>query len=154
MPHTLNPSVPITLDKERSLLYGAAAFIEFKEATGRDLLETFRELSGPKYRATITVEDADGEKELPNPDFELPVKVVRDILWAGLIHEDENLTLKQVSNMFTPGTMKNIIPLVAKAFTLGLGDQKADEERPRRAPANTKRSTGATSGASVAVISA
>lgn len=150
MPHTLNPSVPITLDKERSLLYGAAAFIEFKEATGRDLLKTFRDLGDPRFQPII----GDGEDERPNPDFELPMVEFRDILWAGLIHEDESLTQRQVSNLFTPGTMGVIMPLVLKAFTLGLGEHKPDEERPRRAPANHRKSTGANSGASVAVISA
>jgi hypothetical protein len=148
MPHTLNPSVPITLDKERHLLYGAEAFIEYKEATGRDLLRTFRDFSNPKFRATL---DESGDI---NPDFEMPVKEFRDVLWAGLLHEDESLTLKQTSSLFTPGMIAQLMPVVLRAFMLGLGEQKEDDtERPRKAPARHKRSTGAKSGALHAVIS-
>lgn len=140
MPHTLNPAIPITLDKDRSLLYGAAAFIEYKEATGRDLLKTFRALS-------TAFQDARGEGGEPNPEFELPLREFRDILWAGLIHEDESLTPKQTSNLFTIGMMSELVPVVLRAFMLGLGTPQADDDRPRRAPAKKHtRSTGAVSG--------
>jgi hypothetical protein len=82
MASIINPAVKVTLDKERSLLYGAAAFIEFKESTGQDLLKYMRGLS-EKFAAA-----RDGEGEA-NPDFELPLIEFRNVLWAGLVHEAE-----------------------------------------------------------------
>lgn len=129
MPHTLNPSVPVTLDKERSLLYGSAAFIEFKEATGKDLLKAFAEM-GQHLQAG-----------------EIPVKEFRDILWAGLIHEDESLTPKDVTGMFTPRSMvRELVTSVNQALSLALGDVDEDEP-PQKAPARQRKSTGANSGA-------
>jgi hypothetical protein len=132
MASIINPAVKVTLDKERSLLYGAAAFIEFKESTGQDLLKYMRGLS-EKFAAA-----RDGEGEA-NPDFELPLIEFRNVLWAGLVHEDEFLRLNDVSRMM-------------EAFVAGM--PKSEPDRPTKAPArNPRKLNGIASGASVAAIS-
>jgi hypothetical protein len=136
MSKLLNPSVAVSLDKERHLLFGAAAFIEFKDLRGEDLLRFMRGLSEQFRKA----KDDDG---VPNPDFEIPIKDFRDVLWAGLIHEDETLTPKQTGNLFTLRDFPTLVPLVMEAFVLGLPDM-SDNGNPRRAPAKKRlKSIGA-----------
>jgi hypothetical protein len=142
MSKLLNPSVKVTLDRDRHLLYGAAAFIEFRELRGEDLMRFMQRLAG-QFQAS-TVETADGST-VPNPEFEIPVKDLRDLLWAGLIHEDEDLTPKQTGNLFTLRDIPTLIPLIAEAFALAM---PVTPGRPQKAPVkirqnNQARSTGA-----------
>jgi hypothetical protein len=106
MASSIHPMVRVTLDKERNLCYGAAAFIEFKEHTGQDLLKFMRHMADQFERVKETEE--------------FPLKEFRDILWAGLIHEDPDLKPRDVSNMFTLQSMLDIMPLVMEAFALGM----------------------------------
>ena len=76
--------IPIELDKPRTLLYDMNAFIELEEMFG-------------------TVEDA--MKAVASKKM----KPMRAFLWAGLIHEDEGLTEKQVGAMLTMENMEGII---------------------------------------------
>jgi hypothetical protein len=124
MSRLLNPSVQVMLDKERHLCFGAAAFIEFKDYRGQDLLLFMRDL-GAKFQS------ATDENGNPSPTFEMPLKDVRDVLWAGLVHEDEDLTPKQVGNLFSLRDVPELIPQIMEAFALGLPETP---DRPRRAP--------------------
>jgi hypothetical protein len=129
MASSIHPFVKVMLDKERHLCYGAAAFIEFKEMTGTDLLKYMRELS-EKFSALQETQ-------------EFPLKEFRDILWAGLIHEDPALTPREVSNMFSLLSLTDLIPLVMEAFTLGMPKAETDENRPHLAPTKARKSIGA-----------
>lgn len=44
------------------------------------------------------------------------IKAVRFILWAGLMHEDENLTEKQVGNLIDMQYMQELMRSVETAF--------------------------------------
>ena|SRR3982751_3592441 len=123
MSSSIHPYVTVTLDKERHLCYGAAAFIEFKEYTGQDLL---------KFMRNMAEKFSDFESTQ-----EFPITELRDILWAGLIHEDPDLQPRAVSNMFSLLNLTEIIPLVMEAFTLSL--PKADTPNPRPAPVKHRK---------------
>lgn len=130
MSSSLHPFVKVSLDKERHLCYGAAAYIEFKEFTGMDLLKLMKQLS-EKLAAVAETE-------------EFPIKEFRDILWAGLIHEDPDLQPREVSNMFTIATLSDLLPSVMEAFTLGLPKaESVNGNRPQMAPTRRKKSIGA-----------
>lgn len=138
MSSSIHPYVKVSLDKERNLCYGAAAFIEFKEHTGKDLLKLMRELAA-KFSAMAPDPDRTDAEEP-----EIPFKEFRDILWAGLVHEDPDLTPREVSNMFTLPSMLELIPAVMDAFALSMPRSKPDESpRPRKAPVQVKKSIGA-----------
>jgi hypothetical protein len=123
MSRLLNPSVQVTLDRERYLCYGAAAFIEFRDMRGEDLLLFMRSL---------------GEKFKVSQQEGMPLKDLRDVLWAGLVHEDAELTAKQVGNLFTIRDIPDLMPKIMEAFALALPEAKAD---PRKAPATPKKKT-------------
>lgn len=87
----INPAVTIMLDKERHMLLNLNAMCAFEEVTGESL---FRGVDPEKM----------GAKEL------------RALLWACLIHEDENLTLEQVGSWIDTGNMAEIAESITQAF--------------------------------------
>lgn len=99
--------VPITLDKPRSLLYTLYGLSELQEAVGSfdDMMERLNQ---------------------PEPRF----KDVYLLLWAGLVHEDDNLTPKQVANMIDLADVKRVLGLAMDAFTAALPDQNPTEAAP------------------------
>jgi hypothetical protein len=92
--------VPITLDRKRKLRYDLNA------------LEVIEELYGDIMTA---LEDLDKRK----------IKAFKTILYAGLIHEDESLTLDGIGKMVTFATMKSATNDIANALS---GNIKASEK--------------------------
>ncbi len=80
--------VDIELDKPRKLRYDLNALCELEDRFDKPIMEI---LSGI------------GEK--------MSIKLVRTLVWAGLIHEDEELTEKQVGTMVD---MSNIMEVQEK----------------------------------------
>lgn len=68
--------VPVTLDKERTLCYDLNAFIALEGIYGSEKKAIDALVSGS-------------------------LKAARAFLWAGLLHEDETLTEKEVGAMLT-----------------------------------------------------
>jgi hypothetical protein len=131
MPSTINPTVTVQLDRERHLCFGAAAHIEFQERFGKSLLSYFRVLS-EKFSALAPSNGTPASEEIPFKEF-------RDILWAALIHEDPDLTLHDVANMFDLHTMNALVPAVMDAFVLSMPKpEPEDGNRPRKAPVRKK----------------
>lgn len=97
-------SVPIKLDKERNLKYGFGAMIAIEDLTGKGFLELVSEMKNPK---------------------KLKIKTVRDILWAGLVHEDETLTPNDVTRILdNADDIQNLIIKINEAFgTAFSGDE-------------------------------
>ena len=84
--------VKITLDKERTLRFTLNSLAELEDAFGVSLSQL-------------------GE-------VELGIKAVRTMLWAGLIHEDEELTERQVGNMVDFDNLQEVQEKVTTAFSL------------------------------------
>lgn len=99
------PTVKINLDKERTLLFDLNAMVEFEEATGKSLMS--------------------GES-LSN----LGMKDIRALLWAGLVHEDEKITLKQVGKMVHLGNIEAISTSIESAFDAAMPEKKEDVNPP------------------------
>lgn len=85
--------VEIELDKVRHLRYTMNALAEIEDKLG------------------VTIEKI-GE-------VEMTVKAVRVILWAGLIHEDEALTEREVGNMVDMENFFYVQEKIAEAFAGG-----------------------------------
>ena len=81
--------VPITLDKERTLYFDLNALVALEDQ-GINV-------------ATIN----EGVK----------MSQIRGILWAGLIHEDKDLTMEQVGAMVTFDNIQDVSDCIAKAFS-------------------------------------
>jgi hypothetical protein len=63
------------------------------------------------------------------------VKAIINILWAGLIHENENLTQKEVGKMFDLSSMNEIGELINKAITNAV---PGSEDKPKNAQSPTQ----------------
>lgn len=86
--------VNIELDKPRTLRYDLNALAELEDATGLDV----------------------GEIEKLAQSGKLGMKFIRAFLWAGLIHEDAELTIKGVGGMVDLDNMQEISEVLAQAF--------------------------------------
>lgn len=85
--------VKITLDKERNLRYTLNSLAELEDVLGVPL------------------------SELEN--VHMGMKQVRAFLWAGLIHEDKDLTLEKVGDMVDMDNMNEINEKITEAFKAG-----------------------------------
>lgn len=83
--------VKVTLDKERHLKYDLNAFAELEEHFGS------------VEKAMDAMKDGS-------------VKALRVLLWAGLVHEDESITVKQVGSWIDFNTLLNITDKVNEAI--------------------------------------
>jgi hypothetical protein len=84
--------VKVNLDKERNLRYTMNALAEIEDQLGVPLSEM--------------------------AELKMTIKNVRVILWAGLIHEDEELTQREVGNMVDLENMQEVQEKVAEAFAM------------------------------------
>lgn len=125
----LTTSVQVELDKPRHLSFPFNAFVAFEEATGQDLLAVF-----------------DGMAKGNRPTM----KVLRAMVWSGLLQEEPTLTPEQVGEFMSLRNFAELAPLLAEALMLALPEVKKDDsENPRKAPpkrAMQPHSIGATSG--------
>lgn len=83
--------IPIMLDKERHLKFDLNAFAELEELYG-----DFQVAMDAMTKGSI--------------------KAIRAMLWAGLIHEDENLTIKQVGSMIDMTNINEVMTSITKAI--------------------------------------
>jgi hypothetical protein len=84
--------VSITLDKKRNIRFTLNALAEIEDALGVPLSKL--------------------------QDVELGIKTVRTMLWAGLIHEDEELTERQVGNLVDFTNLEEVQTKVSEAFAI------------------------------------
>jgi hypothetical protein len=90
MANNQRKEVKITLDKERTLRFTLNALAEIEDKLGIPLQKM-------------------GE-------VELGVKAIRVMVWAGLLHEDEEITERAVGNMIDFGNLEEVQKAVAEAF--------------------------------------
>lgn len=98
--------IKIFLDKERELKYDLNSFAEMEEKYG-------------------TIDKA--IKAMENGS----IKAIRFILWAGLIHEDDSITEKDVGAMIT---MQDLEQLSEKLNTAMSGDLPEPEDKELQGP--------------------
>jgi hypothetical protein len=85
-------NVSVELDKTRNLRYTMNALAEIEDSLGVPLAEM--------------------------GNIQMTMKNVRVILWAGLIHEEPELTQEQVGEMVDLGNMQEVQEKVAEAFAM------------------------------------
>ena len=84
--------IAITLDKKRNIRFTLNALAEIEDSLGVPLSKL--------------------------SEVELGVKSVRTMLWAGLIHEDEALTEREVGNMVDFDNLEEVQAKVSEAFAV------------------------------------
>lgn len=99
--------VPIQLDKERHLKYDFNAFCEIEERLGSvdaafDILQNFS------------------------------IKGMRTLLWAGLIHEDDSLTEREVGAMVGFSGVEHLAKLITEALVGAMPEAKNQEPKPTK----------------------
>ena len=86
--------VSITLDKKRTIRFTLNALAEIEDTLGVPLSKL--------------------------SEVELGVKTVRTMLWAGLLHEDETLTERQVGNWVDFENLEEVQTKVTEAFSMAM----------------------------------
>ena len=104
-------AVPIELDKPRNILFDLNAFSELEEIYGS---------MDAAFKAMQTGS----------------MKAARTLLWAGLLHEDESLTVKQVGAMVTMPTLESVMDSISKALLDAMpeGETAQQEDEPPADP--------------------
>lgn len=93
----MKPSVLINLDRPRNIRLGTNALVKVEESTGRSLTEI-----GSSFG----------------------IKEIRVVLWAGLIHEDKELTLDAVGDLIDDAGFDYVADKVGEALNLAMGVKK------------------------------
>lgn len=97
--------VKITLDKERTLIFDLNAFACLEE----------------EYGSIDGVLDALAKGK---------VKSLRAIVWAGLVQEDESLTVKDVGKLITLADLQRVAEAVNEALAQALPQPEKNAENP------------------------
>lgn len=119
--------VPITLDKERR--------IRFTLATWRKMS---RDMDPRVMEGLYTAFQGDGE-----PDFRGTLDLMAamcDLLWLGLLHEDDTLTVDQVGAMVDADNYNQVFEALGKAFQQAFPEGVASENPTTRGPSTGPRS--------------
>jgi hypothetical protein len=101
-------SIPVMLDKQRNLRFGFRAMMAIEERTGRGFLEVARECvsNNPK------------------------ISTLCDMLWAGFIHEDSELTPEKVADLLDEkDNVSEFIGVVGQAIEMALKEKNDDKKK-------------------------
>jgi len=102
MPDKVRPGISINLDKERHLLMDLNAMVSFEEATGKNIMQGI---------------DPNG----------MTAKDFRALLWACLLHEDEELKIEDVGKMISVENMGELSEKIAQAWEVASPEGKGDK---------------------------
>ena len=130
--------VPVILDHERRLLCDVNALIALGDELQTNMMtpEAWEELFGKSCPADSAeakaflekapqAEIKDGLVFVPStPSF----RKIRAIVWALLLHEDENLTVRQVGAMLDPAKLQPVMDAYIQAITASQGDSAKKEQ--------------------------
>lgn len=106
----MNKSISIVLDKTRNLRFDFNALCVLEEELGVSLTDLGDKLTGS-----------------------LRFKDLRAIVWAGLLHEDEGLTLKDVGKLLDPSKLLEVAEAVGKAFSMAFPEPAAEDKEKDKA---------------------
>jgi len=90
----MTKSIPITLDKKRNLRYDWAALETIEETLGISLADIGNKLAGS-----------------------VQLSFIKTLVWAGLLHEDGELTLEDVRGFLDLSRIAEYATAVGEAFT-------------------------------------
>lgn len=97
-------NIQVELDKTRTLRFDLNAFAELEDNFG-------------------TIDEALAAMEKGS------IKALRAVLWAGLVHEDEELTIKSVGSLITLADLPKLTDSINKAIMGAVPDVKDKGEK-------------------------
>lgn len=100
--------VTIELDKPRKLRYDTNALAELEDVFGKPLGELFQDQDVVKLAG---------------------VKTLRALFWAGLLHEQPDLTIKQAGELMDYSDIQTIGEKVAEALQLAFGGEQGKNKK-------------------------
>lgn len=107
------PFVTINLDRPRRLRYTMNALISMEEALGKPIGQLISDYN----TGTIGFKD------------------MRIIIWAGLLHENPDLTLEQVGDMIDEAeSLKYVMLKAGEALRTTFGDDKETAKKNKKGP--------------------
>ena len=126
--------VPIELnDGTHMVYYDTESLCRLEETIGASFLDT-RGVFGIELTADEARESLDDDEAAREFGYKFAKQVrisrLRDILWAGLLHENPRLTRQDVSGLFT-ASMKNLTAILVatmQAYTAAILEDADDED--------------------------
>jgi hypothetical protein len=132
MNNLVNAAATVTLDgRTLTIRYRALAFIRYAEETDSDLLADIREIGA--LGQGIQSGGAGAGKLFAK---------VRDILWAGLLHEQPEFTRDETARLFGLDDMPTLMPAIVSALRGSLPEAADNGARPTKAAAKARRRDG------------
>ena len=81
------------------------------------------------FNALIELEELYGDMQSVFEGLEsFRMKVIRDMVWAGLLHEDEGVTPRDVGKMLHPGNIAGVAEKITEAIYLSLPEAEAEDK--------------------------
>lgn len=95
--------VKVKLDKLRKLKYGFNAFVEMEEALGKPVTDLGKD--------SVSFKD------------------IRVMLWAGLLHDDPDISLEEVGDLVDDAdSLSDVAEKITEGIALALGTEEEDTE--------------------------
>jgi|GEM_PF-899677 hypothetical protein len=111
------PVVEITLDKARAFKLDFKALMAFEKLSGKNVLES-------NVWQHMTASD------------------MVMLLWAGLVHEDPQLTLDMVAGFIHPGNIQLVVNALQQGFQIAMPENKEAEGAEKQSPLSMSRQVG------------
>jgi len=132
-------SVPISLDKERRLCFNFNAFAELQRQCGISFID---------LQKFVGIAAQGGNKKASDSGLLLPLYELRGFIWAGLLDETPDITLKEVGDilddclMEKPGDIGEALlsALMESSFFKG-AEKKAEGPKPVIPKTGAKKTT-------------
>ena len=122
----MTESTPITLDKERKLVFDLGAMSWFEKETGINIMTENIWLKRGKL---IDVNTKEGVIKIPEP--EISATNLLALLWACLLREDPNIKIEEVGHMVGNHNVVEVTIALMIAFNQGM-PKKEDTEEPEK----------------------
>ncbi|NWJ24771.1 hypothetical protein [Rhizobium sp. RM] len=97
-------------DEEYRISFGINALCELEDVFGKSVQK-------------IVEEDLNGD--------DITMKAVRNVVWAGLLDQHPEITVKEAGNVVSKAGMQNCMDAISKAFALAFPEAKGSKN-PRR----------------------
>jgi len=131
-------SVPIHLDRLRHFRFDFNAFCALEDELGISIGELGEMLQAEDVKEGENSERFDTKKFIRK----VKMKNIRALVWAGLIHEDETLTIKEAGKFIDMSKITEIMEKLAEAIMAALPSKEGEEKKVESPGSKTKSGAG------------
>jgi hypothetical protein len=116
-PSVVSPDVPIELDRPRMLRFDLNAFCAFETTVGQSIEAVWGSFDRQPFTS------------------------IRALLWAGLLHEEPELTLEGAGRLITPADLYKAGSAIGQALGAAFGEDRAQAPLARQSTVTMSAST-------------